>query len=206
MTWVKICGITNREDALKAVSLGVDAVGFIFAESPRRVDPFTAREIIRHLPSSLLKVGVFVNEAIEEVERISGCCSLNGVQFHGEESPEYCRQVSLPVIRAVRIKNSESLEEIERYPFASILLDTWSENQAGGTGKGFSWGMALEARRQRNFILSGGLSPANVREAIHLLRPEGVDVCSGVERCHGKKDPILMKAFIEEVRKADEST
>ncbi len=206
MTWIKICGITNVQDALEAASLGVDALGFIFAPSPRRIEPSAAREIIGCLPPSVLKVGVFVNDELPEVQRIADYCGLNTVQFHGQETPEYCRQVSLPVIKAVRVKNLESLQEMEKYPFASILLDAWSPDQAGGTGKPFGWEMALEARQKRNFILSGGLNPMNVYQAIQMLKPIGVDVCSGVEKTPGEKDGNKMKEFIKEVRRADGST
>jgi phosphoribosylanthranilate isomerase len=205
-TWIKICGMTNVEDAMEASSLGVDALGFIFAPSPRRVEPSAAREMIRRLPASGLKVGVFVNEALPEVQRIVDYCGLNMVQFHGQETPEYCRQVPLPVIKAVRVKNMESLQEMEQYPLASILLDAWSPQKAGGTGKPFCWELALEACHMRNFILSGGLNPSNVYQAIQKVRPSGVDVCSGVEKTPGKKDGAKMREFIKEVRKADATT
>lgn len=206
MTWIKICGITNIQDALEAASLGVDALGFIFAPSPRRVEPFVAREIIGHLPESVLKVGVFVNEDLAEVLRIANYCGLDMIQLHGQETPEYCLKVALPVIKAIRVKDNESLKEMEKYPFASILLDAWSPEQAGGTGKTFHWEMAVEARKKINFILSGGLNPGNVRQAVRILRPLGVDVCSGVERSAGKKDLFKMTDFVKEVKKTDEST
>jgi len=210
MTWIKICGITNVEDALVASSLGVDALGFIFAPSPRRMDPHKAREIIlemvRNLPASPLKIGVFVNEDIREVRRIAEDCFLDLLQFHGEEPSAYCLQSSLPVIKAISVRDPESLREMEKYPLTSILLDAWDQNRAGGTGKTFNWEMALLARQKRDFILSGGLNPGNVARAIHLLRPMGVDVCSGVERAPGEKDRLKMDDFIKEVRKADEST
>lgn len=206
ITWIKICGMTNAEDAMVAASLGVDALGFIFAPSPRRVEPSAAREMIRRLPASVLKVGVFVNEALPEVQRIVAYCGLNMVQFHGQETPEYCRQIPLPVIKAVRVKNMESLQEMEQYPLASILLDAWSPQKAGGTGKPFCWELALEACKKRNFILSGGLNPNNVYQAIRKVRPSGVDVCSGVEKTPGKKESTKMCEFIKEVQKADAST
>jgi phosphoribosylanthranilate isomerase len=206
MTWIKICGITNVEDAIGAVSLGIDALGFIFAPSPRRINPRIAREIIRHLSPSTKKVGVFVNEELGEVRRIAEDCGLDALQLHGQESPEYCRQIYLPVIKAIPVKDALSLKEMERYPFASILLDAWSADRAGGTGKTFCWEIAREARQKRNFILSGGLNPQNVLQAIRELRPLGVDVCSGVEKILGKKDRGKMTEFVKEVRKADEST
>jgi phosphoribosylanthranilate isomerase len=206
MTWIKICGITNLEDALDAVSLGVDGLGFIFAPSPRRIDPLRLQEMVRHLSPSIWKVGVFVNEELERVRRIAEDCVLDALQFHGQEPPEYCRQIHLPVIKAIGVKDADSLKEMERYPYASILLDAWSADRAGGTGKTFCWEMAREARQQRNFILSGGLNPQNVFTAIQELRPLGVDVCSGVEKIPGKKDRDKMAEFVKEVKKADEST
>jgi len=206
MTWIKICGITNMEDGLKAASLGVDALGFIFAPSLRRVEPDMARKIIRALPSPPLKVGVFVNEDPEEVLRVAEYCGLNGLQFHGEESPEYCQKFSLLVIKAIRIKDLESLTDIERYPDVTILLDTYSPIQAGGAGNPFPWEIALIAKEKRNFILSGGLNQDNVGEAIKKVRPWGVDVSSGVERGQGKKDHLKMNDFVKEARKADEKT
>ncbi len=205
-TWVKICGMTNVEDALEAASLGVDALGFIFAPSPRRIDPSAAREIIRRLPPEVLKVGVFVNEALEEVRRLVDYCGLHMLQFHGQESPDYCRELPMPVIKAVRVRSRESLREMGRYAFASILLDAWDPLKAGGTGEPFCWQWVVEACSERNFILSGGLNPENVYRAIRLVRPSGVDVCSGVERTPGKKEKAKMQEFIKEVQKADAST
>lgn len=206
MTWIKICGITNIEDGLKAASLGVDALGFIFAPSLRRVKPDVAQKIIQGLPNTLLKVGVFVNEDLEEVLRVAEYCGLNRLQFHGEESSEYCQKFFLPVIKAIRIKDLESLKDMAKYPHASILLDTFSPVQAGGTGNSFPWAVALKAREKRDFILSGGLNPLNVREAIEKVRPLGVDVCSGVEKNPGKKDLLKMMDFVKEVKKTDEKT
>ncbi len=205
-TWVKICGMTNVEDALEAASLGVDALGFIFAPSPRRVEPSAAREMIRQLPPSVLKVGVFVNEALAEVLRLVDYCGLHMVQFHGQETSDYCRQMPMPVIKALRMKSRESLRAMEEYAFASILLDAWSPHRAGGTGESFCWQWVREAGPQRNFILSGGLNPGNVFRAICQVRPSGVDVCSGVERRPGKKEKEKMREFIKEVQKADAST
>ena len=206
MTYIKICGMTNLQDALQAAALGVDALGFIFAPSPRKIDPSVAREIISHLPPSIEKVGVFVNEDLGQVKRIADLCGLDALQFHGQETPEYCRQVSLRVIKAIRMKDSQSLREIQAYPFASVLLDAYSPGRAGGTGEAFNWEWAREARRKGNFILSGGLDPGNVYRAIHLLDPMGVDVCSGVERIPGRKDPLKTMEFVKEIRRADETT
>ena len=206
MTWIKICGITNEEDALQAASLEIDAVGFIFAPSPRRVDPSVVEQIVRQLSTPLLKVGVFVNQDLSEVEEIAKRCNLNVLQFHGEEPLGYCQHFSLPVIKAIRIKDPESLRNMDLYPNVPILLDTYHPTKAGGTGNPFPWEIALRAKEKRDFILSGGLTPENVREAIKKVSPLGVDVNSGVERVPGKKDFSKMVEFVKEVKKADEKT
>ena len=206
MTWIKICGITNKEDALRAASLEINALGFVFAPSPRRVDPSTVQDIVQYLPPSVIRVGVFVNQDYSEVERILKDCGLTALQFHGKELPEYCRKFSLPVIKVIRIRDLDSLREIDLYPNVSILLDTYHPAKAGGTGKTFPWEIALKAREKKNLILSGGLTPDNVGEAIRKVRPFGVDVGSGVESIPGKKDFFKMVEFVKEVKKADEET
>ena len=206
MTWIKICGITNEEDALQAASLEIDAVGFIFAPSARRVDPSAVKQIVRQLSTPLLKVGVFVNQDLSEVEEIARRCNLNVLQFHGEEPLGYCQHFSLPVMKAIRIKDHENLRNMDLYPNVPILLDTYHPTKAGGTGNPFPWEIALRAKEKRDFILSGGLTPENVREAIKKVSPLGVDVNSGVERVPGKKDFSKMVEFVKEVKKADEKT
>ncbi len=205
MTWIKICGITNVGDALKAASLGVDALGFVFAPSVRRVDPVTAREIVRMLPASLTKVGVFFNQDVSEVREIAAHCGLDALQFHGEESPEYCRKFSQQIIKTIRIKDAESLNAMKQYATVRILLDTYSPTACGGTGISFPVEIALKAKEDGDFILSGGLNPSTVQEVIRKVRPMGVDVSSGVEISPGKKDIVKMSQFIKEVRAADEN-
>ncbi len=202
MTWIKICGITNLEDALDAAGLGVNALGFIFAPSPRRIEPSAAREIIARLPPRLEKVGVFVDEDPGELLRVAAFCGLTAVQLHGREDPDYSRRISLRVIKAIRVKSPESLDDLDKYPTASILLDAWRPDRAGGTGEPFPWEWAGKIRG-REFILSGGLHPGNVYEAIRLLRPAGVDVSSGVEIFPGKKDLSKMIEFLKEVKRTD---
>jgi len=206
MTWIKICGITNMEDALSAASLGIDALGFVFAPSPRKVEPEVAKKIIQVLPKTLLNVGVFVNEEVEEVRGVAKYCKLNALQFHGEESAEYLKKFSHPIFKAIQIKDLESLKNMEKYDDVSLLLDTYSPMQAGGTGNPFPWEVALIVKEKRDFILSGGLSPLNVREAVIKVRPWGVDVSSGVELFPGKKYLLKMEEFVNEVKKADETT
>lgn len=204
MTWIKICGITNIVDARVAVSLRVDALGFVFAPSPRKVDSYVVRDITERIPESVLKVGVFVNQEISEVERIATLCRLSALQFHGDEPPEYCGRFALPVLKAIRIKSFESLKEMGRFPRALLLLDTFSPAKAGGTGISFPWEIARKAKDKRDFILSGGLNPANVGEAIRYVKPFGVDVSSGVESKPGRKEVSKMEEFVKEVRRADE--
>ncbi len=206
MTIIKICGITNIPDAREAVSLGADALGFIFAPSPRQVTPQIALEICQEIPPSIWRVGVFVNTDLRVVQKIADYCGLTILQFHGEETPAYCAQFSRPVIKAIHVKNYDSFRELANYPSAIILLEGFHPQQRGGTGTGFSWEMALEVRKKRNFILSGGLNPENVARAISLLQPWGVDVCSGVERRPGEKDKEKMAQFIKEVKRADALT
>lgn len=203
MTWIKICGITRVEDALEAASLGIDAVGFVFAPGPRKVDPSIVREISQRLSNSVLRVGVFVNQDSSEVDQIITECGLTALQFHGDEPPEYCQRFFLPIIKAIRIKGLESLKEVERFPRATLLLDTFCPVKAGGTGVPFPWEIALKAKERRDIILSGGLNPGNVGAAIESVSPFGVDVSSGVESMPGKKDLSKMVQFVKEVRKAD---
>lgn len=202
---VKICGITNVDDALHAVELGADALGFVFAESPRRVTPVMAQQVIEKLPPFVSKVGVFVDEDKGVVSETAFACNLDALQFHGHESPEYCarfREKGAKVIKAVRVKNSESLEPLSQYLADAYLLDTHVEGMAGGTGLTFNWELALEAKKFGPIILSGGLNPENVAEAIRVVKPFGVDVSSGVEKRTGKKDLDKLRAFFDEAWRA----
>jgi phosphoribosylanthranilate isomerase len=206
MSWIKFCGITNIEDALIACHLQVNAIGFIFAQSPRRVTCELAKVIIEKLPQNILKVGVFVNEDENEVKKVANYCRLDMLQFHGSESPDYCLRFSLPVIKAFRIKDFGDLCEIKNYKNVLILLDTYNPSKVGGKGETFSQDIAIKAKGLFNFILSGGLNPLNVGKAIRIIRPFGVDVCSGIEKAPGKKDITKMIDFISEVKKAYEET
>jgi phosphoribosylanthranilate isomerase len=202
MIRIKICGITNLEDALLAVELGADALGFIFyPKSPRKVAPETAREIIAQLPPFVASVGVFVNEAAAVVQELAAKVRLDWVQLHGQESPGYCRGLGRRVIKGFRIKDEISLKELAPYQGAvqAFLLDTYKKGQLGGTGETFNWRLAREAKKYGRIILAGGLTPENVAQAIAIALPAGVDTASGIEAAPGKKDPAKLRAFFKAV-------
>ncbi len=200
-TKVKICGITSLEDALTACEGGADAIGFIFWEgSPRFIAPETAARIIKMLPPFVSTVGVFVNEDVEVINEIVKTAGLGCVQLHGDEPPETCEAVEAKVIKAVRIKDVKSLDGLERFDVSAYLLDTFKEGTPGGTGAVFDWEIAKEAKGLGRIILSGGLTPENVADAVSLVRPYAVDVSSGVESRPGRKDPVMVARFIEAAR------
>ena len=200
MIKVKICGITRYDDAYASYYLGASFIGFIFAESPRHIDPERAKRIIELIPSSIEKVGVFVDEKIEEVNHIADYCGLDIVQLHGEESPEYCSSVKKRVFKAFRIRKIEDIEAISSYNVEGYLLDTFVPGRAGGTGKSFDWDIAVSAKKVAcPLILSGGLGPENVQKAIKRVHPEVVDVGSGVEASPGIKDHKKIETFMERV-------
>ncbi len=195
---VKVCGTTRLKDALLAVECGADAIGFIFyKKSPRYVSAKVAGEICSKLPPFVHRVGVFVNEAADKINRIVDRCGLDAVQLHGDESPAFCKKIKCRVIKVVRVKDTSSLKEMSRYSVDAFLLDTYKENQWGGTGNVFDWKLAARAKKYGPVILAGGLNPRNVKEAIQKVRPYGVDVSSGVEQSPGKKDPKKVKAFLK---------
>jgi phosphoribosylanthranilate isomerase len=199
---VKICGITNLEDASIAVELGANALGFIFAPSPRQIKPQKARGIIRAIPSFVKTVGVFVNEAPAAIREVMQHCGLDLVQLHGDESPALCDELMPCTIKALRIKDESSLQISRAYhgKVRALLLDTYSKEKAGGTGKTFDWNLAIRIKKMGiPIILSGGLGPSNIDLAIHTVRPYAVDVNSGVEKCPGKKSHILIKALMAEL-------
>ena len=196
---VKICGITNASDALAAAETGADALGFMFyAPSPRHISVIDAAHIIRQLPASVVKVGVFVNAEEDLVTRAVGECGLNLLQFHGDESPEYCLQFGVMSMKAFRIRDAESLKILPAYHTDAWLLDACAPAQFGGTGKTFNWSLALEARKLgRPIFLAGGLTPENVGEAVRRVQPYAVDVSTGVETAPGKKDHLKVRAFVK---------
>ncbi|MDD5434370.1 MAG: phosphoribosylanthranilate isomerase [Nitrospira sp.] len=202
MVKVKICGITNLDDAMAAAEAGADALGFVFyPESPRYIEPGKARDIISKLPVFVSTVGVFVDENHDMIRRILRESGIQILQFHGEESPFLCTRFREKVIKAIVIKDSESINSMMMYSVDSFLLDTHDKDKKGGTGKTFNWEFANMAKEHGRVILSGGLQPANVREAIEMVHPYGVDVSSGVEITPGKKDHDKVAEFIREVRK-----
>ena len=206
MTRIKVCGITNERDALWAVKFGVDALGFIFAESPRRVYPGVVKRIVSLLPPFVSRVGVFVNEDKERVREVAQTCSLTSLQFHGDESPFYCQEFSeWKVIKSFRVKDEGILEEISRYRVDAYLLDTYSANKRGGTGEIFDWEIARKVKKLGiPIILSGGLNPENITQAIIKIRPYAVDVSSGVEKEIRKKDYQKLRNFVRKIRRQDE--
>ncbi|MCH8313678.1 MAG: phosphoribosylanthranilate isomerase [Nitrospinae bacterium] len=198
MVKVKICGMTNLEDTLLAVKGGADAVGFIFyKKSLRNVSAKTVKTIVAALPPFIETVGVFVNESADRINRIVDSCKLSAVQLHGNESPAFCKKIRRKVIKAVRVKGKDSFDGLSSYKVSAFLLDACSDQQQGGTGETFDWRLVSEGKKYGPVILAGGLDPSNVAHAIQKVKPYGVDVCSGVEKIPGIKDPSRLKAFIK---------
>lgn len=199
---VKICGITNAEDARFAASAGADALGFIFFKgSPRFITIDAAAEITGELPPFVAKVGVFVDEALETVNEIGTRLGLTAVQLHGNESAEYCSSVRLPVIKAFRVKDESSLRDLGKFRAAAFLLDSFVPGQLGGTGAKFNWDLAVQAKKLgTSVILAGGLTPENIAEAVKMVQPYAVDVSSGVEKKPGLKDPQKVADFIQSAK------
>ena len=201
---VKICGITNLEDALCAQEAGADFLGFVFAESPRRIEPEKAKEIIENISQPVQVTALFVNEKKDVVDSVIATLGrVDLLQFHGEETPEYCGYFTdKKIIKAFRIKGEESISQIQGFNSVDfVLLDSYSEKAYGGTGKGFDLNLALKAKEfDIPLFLSGGLNPDNVEKAILKVRPFCVDVSSGVEKNPGKKDHALVRRFINNVK------
>lgn len=194
---VKICGITNSEDAQAAVEYGADALGFVFGKSSRQVTKEQARDIIAELPPFVSPVGVFVDEKADTIKEVCDFCGIYTVQLHGNESPLYLNDLDrYKIIKAFRIKDAEDLKPLENYKPHAFLLDSYVKGVMGGTGITFNWDIAGQAHKYGAIILSGGLTPDNVREAIRIVKPYAVDVSSGVEASPGKKNTSLLKRFI----------
>jgi phosphoribosylanthranilate isomerase len=221
MTWIKICGITNVEDALIAVGAGADALGFVFYEkSSRYVSPENVRDIVRQLPANIEKVGIFVEESLDEMAHVAETAGLTGIQLHMKFPHSQWRKgatlgsqpTKYLVLRANDFSDGESTSlawyRDVKDSIAAIFLDAGSNSQPGGTGKTFDWQKAVPVIRafQQDFriVVAGGLTPTNVPEAMRILKPWGVDVSTGVEAHPGKKDPDKVRAFIAAVRHADQ--
>lgn len=202
MTKVKICGITNLEDALLSAKFGADALGFNFyGKSPRYITPGSARSILAKLPNGIKAVGVFVNESIDTVIRIAQETKMDAVQLHGDETPDYAAQLyewtGLQVIKAFRVSPDFKPEDVLQYEVDAILLDTYSQRVHGGTGRTFDWEIAKKVQQIfPKMYLAGGLSAENIAKAVLVVKPFAVDVCSGVERQKGLKDSSKTKEFI----------
>jgi phosphoribosylanthranilate isomerase len=199
MVFTKVCGITNPGDARVAVDAGADAIGLIFAESPRKVSREEARKVSIALPENILKVGVFVDVEPGEVLQIAREVGLDLAQLHGDETPEMVaaiRNAGLPVMKALRVRNTEALGALERYEVDLFMLDAWSARARGGTGETFDWGLAKSVKGRGNIVVSGGLTPENVREAVEFFEPYGVDASSSLEERPGKKSGERVRRFV----------
>ncbi len=208
-TRIKICGITNIEDAKTAASVGADALGFVFySDSPRCVSVDTVQQIIQSLPAFVNKVGLFVDAEIEAVNAVINQAALDYIQFHGEEDESYCASFSRPYIKAIRVKPElDLIAQINRYKSASaILLDAWHPKIAGGTGESFDWDLLNRLPEETNqaIILAGGLNQDNVFAAVQKVKPYAVDVSSGVEEKPGKKSAEKMRNFIDQVKRGNQ--
>lgn len=206
--WVKICGITRLEDAVAAARFGADAVGFVFAESPRGIAPDAARDIVRRMPDWPAKVGVFVDSPLEEVRETVRYCGLDLVQLQGSEDPEYCEALGSAAIKAVRVVGNGDLLAAGRYQCEKLLLDTHNGARPSGNGNGngggaFDWSAVRLLGGRQRVIVAGGLHPDNVAAVVKAAHPYGVDVAGGVESEPGVKDHVRVYRFIEQARKAD---
>jgi phosphoribosylanthranilate isomerase len=207
---VKICGITTVDDGLLCAEAGVDAVGFVFfAMSPRRMNAERAAAVARQLPPFLLRVGVFVNASQDEMARVADAVGLDLLQLHGDEPPEAFDHLPRRALKAVRVGKGFAPQEALAYEgrAAGLLVDTRSPGDTlmpGGTGRTFDWSLVEEVRaRSRFLVLAGGLGPENVADAVATVRPDAVDVSSGVESLPGRKDKDRVRAFVEAVRAAE---
>jgi phosphoribosylanthranilate isomerase len=199
---IKICGITNFDDAAAAVEAGVDALGFVlYRKSPRYIEPHLVKQIIAELPPFVLPVGVFVNEDAKVVRDLMDSCGLVLAQLHGDETATYCETLGRPVLKAIRLKDRPSFlalaEFTGRAGVRGLLLDAYSEDAYGGTGRTTDWSLAAEVARAAAVLLAGGLTAENVGAAVRTVRPYGVDVSGGVEDRPGKKNREKMRAFVQ---------
>ena len=200
---VKICGITTIEDALHALAMGADALGFVFYPgSPRYITPEQAQQIIAQLPPFVSIVGLFVNAEADQIRTTIRQCRLDVIQLHGDETPTQCHYPEVKVIKALRLRGAECLHGIENYSVSALLLDAWVEDAYGGTGQLGRWDLAAQVAQQFPVILAGGLTNSNIRTAIDAVKPYAVDVSSGVESSPGCKDPELVRDFIYQAKQS----
>lgn len=203
MVRVKVCGITRVEDALAAVRFGADMIGFVLAKSPRQVSPEVVREIVRELPP-VLTVGVFVNSSPQWVNEVRSFCGLDIAQLHGDETEDDAMLVGGRVFKVLRVRGGATLDE-HAYPTATLLLDTYSPEARGGTGRTFDWNAAVEIAGKRPIILAGGLTPENVTLAVEAVHPYAVDAASGTESEPGKKDHEKLERFLRRAKAHERS-
>lgn len=198
---VKICGITDMETAKITCEYGADAIGFVFAESKRKITLERAKEIIQELPAHVLKVGVFVNESVEVIQKTAAECGLTHVQLHGDEDNHQIRRLNIPSVKALGVFAEDDMKSAQTYEADYILFDSPKEKFHGGNGKAFSWKLLAHMPKelQKKTILAGGLNVSNVEEAIRTVQPYMVDVSSGVET-EGKKDLEKIKKFIQKAK------
>jgi phosphoribosylanthranilate isomerase len=202
--FIKICGITNYEDAVTAIEAGATAIGFNFSSTSKRyIQPEQAKEIADRIRGKISTVGIFVNEDISNVRSVGAAMKLTYCQFHGDEEPEYVNKFS-NAIKSFRVNDSLKNVYFDDYKTAAFLLDAYDEKEFGGTGKSFNWLLAREANEFGKIILAGGLNDENVIDAIETVEPWGVDVSSGVEIEPGKKDAEKVRKFVANARKAFE--
>jgi phosphoribosylanthranilate isomerase len=202
---VKICGITNIEDAKLSYELSADAIGFIFyKKSKRYINPEQAKEIISQLPAFIIKVGVFVNESAEEINQISKRIKLNIIQLHGEEKPEMLDDIDLPVIKAFRVDGNFDYSVLSQYKNCSFLLDAYNDKEYGGTGQKFNWSKIPENLRSK-IILAGGISIGNIEKIFKEINPAAVDVSSSLEIEPGKKDKFKLEQFFNKIHELRET-
>lgn len=201
MTKVKICGITNLNDAKIAVDYGADAIGFVFAESIRKVNEEKVKTIVQKLPPFVTFVGLFVNETAKNIGDVCKYCGLDAIQLHGSEPPNFLNRLRQhKIIKAFRIRTASDIHLITRYKVNAILLDGYADNKMGGTGASFDWKIVKKVKASSPIIIAGGLTHLNVLHAIKIANPYGVDVSSGVEDKPGKKDKRLIRKFIDAVK------
>ncbi len=204
MVKVKICGITNLEDARVSVAAGCDALGFLFyKKSPRYISVQKAKEIIKDIPKNIIKIGVFVNATEKNIKEVAKECGLDILQFHGNESPEFCKKFKrYKIIKVFRIKNRSSLKDVLKYKVFAYLFDTFSKSKLGGTGKKFNWKLLKSIGKiKKPIFLSGGRNKGNVKRAIKTVKPDWGDVSSSLEIEPGKKDHRKSRELLEIVRK-----